>query len=252
MTRLPIIGVSACVKPVSGCDVMFHAAPEPYLTAVVEAAHGLPLVVPALGEALEPDQIVHVLDGLLLTGSKSNVLPKFYGKPGSRPGTLHDQPRDSTTLPLIRAAIARGIPVLAICRGLQEVNVALGGTLFQHVHEEPDKMDHRADESRSVEEQYGPSHSVALTPGGLLARLAGTKTVTVNSLHGQGIDRLAPGIVVEASAPDGLIEAIRLDMGPGFLVAVQWHPEWNWRQDKLSAALFTAFGEAAQSYAFRS
>lgn len=246
MNRVPLIGISACVKPVVGEELPFHAAPELYLTAVAEGAGGLPFMVPSLGDMIDTAEIVGHLDGLLLTGSKSNVHPHHYGEPHYRPGTLHDTSRDATTVPLIKACIARGVPLLAICRGHQELNVALGGTLHQHVQEVPGKMDHRADYSLSVEEQFGPAHSVRLPHGSLLARLAGTDEVMVNSLHGQGIARLAPGVAVEAVAPDGLVEAIRVERAGSFAIGLQWHPEWNWREIPLSAALFRAFGDACR------
>ncbi|MBF0094029.1 MAG: gamma-glutamyl-gamma-aminobutyrate hydrolase family protein [Alphaproteobacteria bacterium] len=249
MSRHPVIGVSACVKPVPGEDLPFHAAPELYLTAVVECSGGLPFMIPALGHLLNVDEVVEHLDGLLLTGSKSNVHPTHYGDEISRPGLLHDEDRDATTVPLIRACIRMGIPLLAICRGIQELNVALGGTLYQRVQEEPDKMDHRAKPEDSVDRQFGPAHAVELVPGGLLARLCGCDKVRVNSLHGQGIRQLAPGLVVEARAPDGLIEAVRVDASASLAVGVQWHPEWNWREDALSRSLFTAFGNDCRAYA---
>ncbi|MEO5374745.1 MAG: gamma-glutamyl-gamma-aminobutyrate hydrolase family protein [Alphaproteobacteria bacterium] len=253
MTRVPLIGVSACVKPVIGEEMPFHAAPELYLTAVAEGAGGLPFMVPALGDLVDTDEIVGHLDGLLLTGSKSNVHPQHYGEDHYRPGTLHDTSRDATTVPLIQACIARGVPLLAICRGHQELNVALGGTLHQHVHEVPGRMDHRSNHDRSVEEQFGPAHSVRLTPGGLLAGFVGGGTeVMVNSLHGQGIARLAPDLAVEAIAPDSTIEAVRVERSPTFAVGIQWHPEWNWQDIPLSRALFKAFGDACRQRMSRS
>jgi putative glutamine amidotransferase len=188
--------------------------------------------------------LVERLDGLLVTGSPSNVEPALYGGPSSVPGTLHDPERDATTLPLIRAALAVGVPVLAICRGIQELNVALGGSLHQRVQELPGKLDHRADHSRPVAEQYAKVHSVDLTPGGLLERITGKREIRVNSIHAQAIDRLADGLTVEAVAPDGLIEAVSVDNAPAFALAVQWHPEWRFWECPDSTALFQAFGQA--------
>ncbi|KAF0142467.1 MAG: puuD [Rhodospirillaceae bacterium] len=239
----PMIGVSACVKDVTGEEMPFHAVPEIYLTAVIEAADCVPFMIPALGESLDPDELLGHVDGVLLTGSKSNVHPSRYGLDHSRPGALHDQRRDATVVPLIRACVNRGVPLLAICRGIQELNVALGGTLYQYVHEQPGKMDHRPDQDAPLDIQFAPVHPVRLAPGGLLARLAGTIEVRVNSLHGQGIERLAPGLAVEAVAPDGLIEAVRIERMP-YGIGVQWHPEWIWRMDLLAAGLFRTFGEA--------
>src|SRR6185312_13646370 len=160
----------------------FHAVGEKYARAVLDAADGLPLLVPALADELRLDELVERLDGLLFTGSPSNVEPHHYEGPPSHPGTLHDPARDATTLPLIRKAVGAGVPVLGICRGFQEVNVAFGGSLHQRVHEVAGHLDHRDDESLPLDLQYGPAHEVELTPGGMLRSLAGTDRVRVNSL----------------------------------------------------------------------
>lgn len=184
-----------------------------------------------------------------MTGSPSNVEPHRYRGPASAPGTLHDPQRDATTLPLIPRAVAAGVPVLAICRGFQEMNVAFGGTLHQKVHEVAGLMDHRDDESLPLDEQYGPAHDVILEACGLLRGLAGAERVRVNSLHSQGVDRLGGDLVVEARAPDGLVEAFRVRSAPRFAVAVQWHPEWKVMSNDFSRALFAAFGAASRERA---
>jgi putative glutamine amidotransferase len=224
----------------------FHAVGEKYARAVLEAADGLPILIPALAEELRLDELVERLDGLLFTGSPSNVEPRHYEGPPSQPGTLHDPARDATTLPLIRKAVGAGVPVLGICRGFQEVNVAFGGSLHQRVHEVPGHLDHRDDERLPLEQQYGPAHEVVLEPEGLLRRLAGTERVRVNSLHWQGIERLGQGLAVEARATDGLIEAFRVEGAARFALAVQWHPEWKVMQNPFSRALFSAFGAACR------
>ncbi|HVC31359.1 MAG TPA: gamma-glutamyl-gamma-aminobutyrate hydrolase family protein, partial [Steroidobacteraceae bacterium] len=227
----------------------FHAVGEKYARAVLDAADGLPLLIPALAEELRPDELVERFDGLLFTGSPSNVEPRHYEGPPSHPGTLHDPARDATTLPLIRHAVRAGVPVLGICRGFQEVNVAFGGSLHQRVHEVPGHLDHRDDESQPLELQYGPAHEIILAPGGLLRSLAGTDRVRVNSLHWQGIERLGRGLAVEARATDGLIEAFRVEDAATFALAVQWHPEWKVMENSLSRALFSAFGAACRERA---
>lgn len=246
--RAPLIGVAACAR--AGERSVFHGVAAQYLAAVIDGAGGLPLIVPALGERTDFADIVGRVDGLLLPGSRSNVAPHHYGD-SSRPSTLHDPDRDATTLPLIRMALAEGVPLLAICRGHQELNVALGGTLHQHVHELPGRRDHRAPQVESNVERYGHAHAVALTPGGVLSRLAGAHSATVNSLHAQAIDRLADGLSIEATAPDGVIEAVRVTAAHGFAIGVQWHPEWHIASDTLSRALFAAFGDAARARAAR-
>jgi putative glutamine amidotransferase len=239
----PLIGIPADRRMIGLHP--FHAVGEKYALAVLEAAGALPFLIPSLGPELEASHVLAALDGLLFTGSPSNVEPHHYDGHPSAPGTLHDPARDATTLPLIRQAVEAGVPVLGVCRGLQEMNVAFGGTLHQRLHEVLGLMDHRDDESQPLEVQYGPAHEVRLEPGGLLARLAGVPCLTVNSLHSQGIDRLGQGLSVEARAPDGVVEAFRVTAAKSFAVAVQWHPEWQVMTNSFSRALFGAFGAAA-------
>jgi putative glutamine amidotransferase len=227
----------------------FHAVGEKYARALLDAAGGLPLLIPALADELRLDELLERFDGLLFPGSPSNVEPRHYEGPPSHPGTLHDPARDATTLPLIRKAVRAGVPVLGICRGFQEVNVAFGGSLHQRVHEVPGHLDHRDDESQPLELQYGPAHEVVLEPGGLLRTLAGTDRVQVNSLHWQGIERLGAGLKVEARASDGLIEAFQVEGARRLALAVQWHPEWKVMENPLSRALFSAFGAACRDRA---
>jgi putative glutamine amidotransferase len=220
-----------------------HQAHDEYIVAVRDGACALPLLIPATDVALDPGAVLEAVDGLLFTGALSNVAPAQYGAV-ARPGTALDEPRDTTSLPLLRAAIAHGVPVLAICRGFQELNVALGGSLHQHVHEVPGRLDHREDLGAHRSQQYGPAHAVRIAPGSLLARITGMTEATVNSLHSQGVDRLAPGLAADAKAPDGQIEAVSHPGAKGFLLGVQWHPEWEWAKDPVSRAIFGAFGAA--------
>lgn len=245
--RKPIIGVPADRRLLG--NHWFHCVGEKYLKAVAEAADAIPLIVPVFGEALELDALLESCDGVLLTGSPSNVEPERYDGPASAPGTWHDPARDATTLPLIPRAVAAGLPLLAVCRGFQEMNVAYGGTLHQKLHEVPGLMMHKEDETQPLEDQYGPAHEVELTPGGELARLAGRTRIQVNSLHAQGIDRLGAGLAIEARAPDGVIEGVRVSDARGFALAVQWHPEWQVLRNEFSTALFAAFGAAARAHA---
>jgi putative glutamine amidotransferase len=243
----PLIGIPADRRMVGAHP--FHMVGEKYARAVLEAAEAAPVLIPSLAEELGLDELLQRLDGLLFTGSPSNVEPHRYEGPPSAPGTLHDPARDATTLPLIRKAVQADVPVFGICRGFQEMNVAFGGTLHQKLHEVPGHLDHRDDETQPLEVQYGPAHDVTLEPGGLLRSLSSSERVKVNSLHNQGIDRLGPELAVEARAPDGVIEAFRVRAARRFALAVQWHPEWRVMSDPFSRALFAAFGRASRERA---
>ena len=222
---------------------------EKYIDAIAVGASAMPVLVPALGSEFDLQALLDAFDGLLLTGSASNVEPHHYGGPASAPGTLHDPNRDATTLPLIPRAVAAGLPVLAICRGFQEMNVAYGGTLHQRLHEVDGLLDHREDESMPLDVQYGPAHEVLLEPGGSLQKLAGQDRLRVNSLHWQGIDALGAALAVEARAPDGVVEAFRAAGAASFALALQWHPEWQFRANTFSSALFAEFGTACRQRA---
>jgi putative glutamine amidotransferase len=218
-----------------------HQANDEYVAAVRHGAGALPLLVPAMDAPLACADLLAAVDGLLFTGAPSNIAPSHYGG-DLRPGTELDRTRDATTLPLLRAAIQAGKPVLAICRGFQELNVALGGSLHQHLHEIPGRLDHREPAHAARDVEYAPAHAIVLAPGGLLARLSGLTRAMVNSLHHQGVDRLAPGLNAEAHAPDGQIEALSMPDAKAFLLGVQWHPEWAFAGDPLSLAIFRGFG----------
>lgn len=245
--RRPVIGIPADRRTLGAHP--FHVVGEKYITAVLRQAEAMPLLIPSLGDELGLPDLIDELDGLLFTGSPSNVEPRHYGGEASRPGTLHDPARDATTLGLIPRAIAAGVPVLGICRGFQEMNVAFGGTLWQHVHEVPGNMRHHEDETAPLDEQYGEAHAVTLAPGGVMARLCGVERIMVNSLHHQGVRDLAPGLIEEARADDGLVEAFRVRDARRFALAVQWHPEWKASENRFSTALFKAFGDAARARA---
>ncbi len=248
MDLIPTIGVPADRRIVGPHP--FHIVGEKYLRAVAAGAGGLPLAIPALAADIDPTHMLEMMDGLLFTGSPSNVEPHHYGGPASEPGTLHDPERDALTLPLILQAIRMAVPVLAICRGFQEMNVALGGSLHQHVERVDGYHDHREDTDVPLDEQYAPAHAVHLVPGGLLASLAeGETELMVNSLHAQGVERLADGVTVEARADDGLIEAFTVDAAPAFTLAVQWHPEWKVVDNPFYLSIFRAFGEACRQRA---
>lgn len=229
----------------------FQAVGEKYLRAVLDAGVGIPLPVPVLEPALDLRQLLSHFDGILLSGALSNIEPHHYGSEPSPPDNLLDPHRDATTLALVPLAIELGIPLLAVCRGLQEVNVALGGTLWQKVHAAGAYADHREDPGAPLQTQYGPAHGLQLVEGGWLAQIAAgcAAPPQVNSLHGQGIRTLAPVLQVEARAPDGLIEAVRLPPEQGFLLAVQWHPEWKVLENAFYLGIFQLFGRAVHARA---
>lgn len=249
---LPIIGIQCCRREIATqySTHPVHAVVKKYVDAVVDGTGGMPLLVPAEeADAATAAAIAARLDGLLVPGSPSNVEPYHYDGPASQPKTLHDPARDAMALPLLRAAVMADLPVLAICRGIQELNVALGGSLHQRVHEVPGRLDHRAPRQGTVEERYAfRAHSIALTAGGILERVAGASTLMVNSLHQQGIDRVAASLRVEGLAPDGQIEAVSAPEAR-FVVGVQWHPEFRFAEDPFSVRLFAAFGEACRARA---
>jgi putative glutamine amidotransferase len=252
----PLVGVTACLKE-NGRGGWHHTVGDKYVQAAIRAVGGLPVLIPAFGgefaedrpmtEAL--DRLLDMLDGVLLTGSPSNVEPRHYGGMPSREGTAHDAARDATTLPLIRHAVSHAVPLFAICRGLQEVNVAMGGSLHQLVHEVEGRRDHRSPKSPHTDVNYAPAHDVEIAEGGVLARLLGRRRVTVNSLHAQGVDRLAPGAQLEAVADDGQVEAFSLPDAPAFALALQWHPEHRALENPVSMKLFEAFATACRARA---
>ena len=245
--RSPIVLVPACTRQFG--DHPYYAAQIKYVDAVVRGAGCAPLILPALGEALDLEAMLALCDGVMLTGSASNVHPSHYAQDVADPALPQDPARDATTLPLIRAALQRGIPVIAVCRGFQEMNVALGGSLHQAVHHVEGKMDHREQPGQPLEEQYGPAHKILLEAGGVLQKiLGGARETDVNSLHGQGVDQLAPGLAVEARAEDGLVEAFSVPFAPGFTLALQWHPEWRLSDNPDSMNMFGAFGDACRAY----
>jgi putative glutamine amidotransferase len=247
-----LIGVCADRKSIDGQP--FHAVGEKYLRAVAETAGGVPLIIPALSDAINIPALLAQLDGIFLTGSPSNVHPRRYATAASPEHEPYDIERDALTFDLIQQALALGLPLFAVCRGLQELNVALGGTLHPALHnrpDRPDRLDHRRPDTPDLDLQYGPQHTVKLSAEGQLRQILGVDEIQVNSLHRQGIDQLAPRLTIEAQAPDGVIEAVRVTEAEGFALAVQWHPEYKAEQNPDSVKLFQAFGAAARAYAAR-
>jgi putative glutamine amidotransferase len=247
MSAKPVIGIPADRRILE--PHAFHVVGEKYVAAIRDGADAVPFLIPALGDSLDLDAVLNHVDGLMLTGSPSDVEPHHYNGEASEPGSMHDPHRDATTLPLAQKALESGVPLFAVCRGFHELNVVLGGSLHQKVQEVPGYHKHNESPDAPLEVQYGPSHPVTLPEGSLLRELAGTDTVEVNSLHRQGIARLAEGVTVEAVADDGLIEGFRVDGARAFALAVQWHPEWQMTENDFSMAIFRAFGGACREYA---
>jgi putative glutamine amidotransferase len=236
----PIVLVPACNRQFGKHP--FHIAGKKYIDAV-RLADCQPLIVPS-AEPADFDALIDMADGILLTGSPSNVHPRHFAEEVHDPDLPLDPDRDAWTLPLIPRALERGLPFFAICRGSQETNVALGGSLHQAVHDVEGHLDHREPDDAPVDVQYAPAHSVDIVPGGVLARVLKRDRIQVNSLHGQAVNRLAPGLKVEALAPDGVIEAFSKPDALGFNLAVQWHPEWQAASNPISMQLLQAFGAA--------
>ena len=249
MKSKPIVLVPACHRWLDGHAS--HTVGKKY-TDAVRLAGCLPLLFTTVDGPDELGSLLDLADGVLLTGSPSNVHPNHFGEAVHNASLPLDPDRDAATLALIPQAIARGIPLMAICRGFQEINVALGGSLFQAVHEIDGQLDHRGADKGPLDVVYGPAHRVGLEFGGLLSGLLNREAIEVNSVHGQGVRRLAPGLRVEARAPDGLVEAFSLDTdatpSPGFLLGVQWHPEWEAHLNPVSTQLFQAFGRACSNF----
>jgi putative glutamine amidotransferase len=240
----PLVLVPACNRMYG--EFCYHVAASKYVEAV-RLAGCQPLIVPSAAPP-DVDALLDVAHGLLLTGSPSNVHPQHYAETVLDESLPLDPARDAWILPIIPKVLARGMPLFAICRGFQEANVALGGTLHQAVHQVQGFADHRDRDDDPVEVQYAVAHDVFIEPGGVLARLLETDRIAVNSLHGQGINRLATRLRVEARAPDGLVEAFSVADASGFALAVQWHPEWNAEDNPISMRLLGAFGDAVRAY----
>jgi putative glutamine amidotransferase len=244
--KRPLIGIPADRRLLG--PQAYHLVGEKYVVAALDAAGAIPVILPALGRELNYEGLFDSLHGLLFTGSPSNVEPHRYRGDPSAEGTLHDSHRDDTNLPLIPRAVDAGVPVLGICRGFQEMNVAFGGTLWQKLQDVPGYSDHREDKDEPFEQQYAAAHDITLVPGGLLQQLAGgAERLQVNSLHSQGVRELGTGLTVEARANDGVIEAFRVTAARSFALAVQWHPEWQVLKNKFSTALFAEFGAACRA-----
>lgn len=241
-----LVAVPADIRTIG--NHRWHCAPESYLKAIIRVAGAIPVIVPAMASEIEMSAILERVDGVLVTGSVTNVHPERYGKEPSVAYEPYDTDRDAMTDAMMKAAIESGVPLLAICRGLQELNVAMGGTLATEIQELDGRSDHRAADHPEQAERYRIHQTVLAKSGSKIDRIVGETEFKVNSLHRQAIDRLGDGLVVEATAPDGTIEAVSVEKAKGFTLAVQWHPEYWVESDAPSAAIFKAFGDGCRAY----
>lgn len=244
--RTAVVLIPACSNRVGAHEA--HTAQRKYVDAVFYGAQCTALLIPAMGGQTDIDVILEHADGVFLSGSPSNVNAELYGETITQPHLPQDVHRDDVTIPLIQKAVAMGIPIMGVCRGFQEINVAMGGTLHQAVHDVEGLDDHREDKNAPLDDQYGAAHPVHLVEGGMMSQLLGKTELMVNSIHGQGINRLGDGLTAQAYAPDGLIEAFCIESHTRFGMAVQWHPEWKMYENPDALKLFEAFGNACRSF----
>jgi putative glutamine amidotransferase len=247
----PVVGIIGNMSLLNN-EYPAHASGTMNTSAVAEVAGCLPLVIPTDPRFVSVPELLDVCDGFLLTGGRPNVHPEEYGEEETEKHGAFDRARDAVTLPLIRACVERGQPFLGVCRGFQEVNVAMGGTLWPEIRELPGRMNHRMPPDGTLEEKFALRHAVRFAEGGVFHRLFGAQEVMTNTLHGQGIKCAGARIVIDGHAPDGTPEAIYIKDAPGFTLSVQWHPEFNAANDPVSRPLFTAFGEAVHAFAGKS
>jgi len=243
-TLLPFVGLPADTLEQDG--LLFHKLGDKYARAVSEVALAHPLLIPSMGCDLDLSDLMAGLDGLVITGSPANVHPSRFGETPTEAHEPYDFHRDATTFPLIELALDSGMPLLCICRGHQELNVAMGGTIDTEIQDLPGRMEHRG-VGDSVEERYGPKHAISITPGGVLHGILGTGEIMVNTIHRQAISKLGDGLSVEATAEDGTVEAISVSGARGFNLSVQWHPEYQAKANPDSVKIFEAFGDAVRA-----
>jgi putative glutamine amidotransferase len=247
MAITPLVGLPSDTYESNG--LFFHSLGDKYVRAISEVARCLPVMIPSIGEALDIDALLDRVDGILMTGAVSNVHPPHYGEEPTSEHEPYDHSRDSTTLKLIKAVVARGMPLFSICRGFQELNVVMGGTLETELQKGEGRLDHRSRKVPDLDVRYGPAHKISIRPGGMLERILGKRETMINSIHRQGIKKLAPGLEVEATAPDGIIEAVSVKGAKTFAFGTQWHPEYKAAQNPDSVKLFEAYGDAVRAYA---
>ena len=247
----PIVGV-ICNHYMINDEYPSHASGVINGEAISQVAQCLPMLIPADPRQVSVQELQACCDGFLFTGGRPNIHPDEYGHAETPAHGSFDRARDALVLPLIRACIASGQPIFGICRGFQEVAVAMGSTLHPEIRDLPGRMNHRMPPEGSLDEKFAHRHSVKLTSNGPFHRLLGAREVLTNTLHGQGIDQAGPRVVIDGIATDGTPEALYIKDAPGFTLSVQWHPEWQAAQDDVSRPLFQAFGQAVYHWAGRS
>jgi putative glutamine amidotransferase len=245
-TIAPFVGLPADTYESHG--FLFHSLGDKYVRAIAEVSKCTPLMIPSIIDAVHLDELLNPFDGILMTGAVSNVHPPHYGEEATTDHEPYDHARDAMTLKLIRAVIDRGIPLFCICRGFQELNVVLGGSLETELQKGEGRLDHRAPKSDDTDVRYGLKHAIAITPGGMLERVIGKRETMVNSIHRQGIKKLAAGLNAEAVAPDGIVEAVSVKGAKAFAFGTQWHPEYKATSNPDSVKLFEAFGDAVRAH----
>jgi putative glutamine amidotransferase len=243
----PLVGLPADTYEKDG--FLFHSLGDKYARALSDVAQVMPVMIPSMFDGRHLDELLNNFNGILMTGAVSNVHPPQYGEEPSVDHEPYDHNRDAMTLKLIRAVIDRGMPLFCICRGFQELNVAFGGSLETELQRGEGRLDHRAPQSEDTDVRYAPRHGIAISKGGMLERLLGKSETKVNTIHRQGIKSIGDGLVVEAVAPDGIIEAVSVKGARSFAFGTQWHPEYKAAQNPDSVKLFTAFGDAVRAYA---
>ena len=248
-TLRPLIGLPSDTYEKD--DLLYHSIGDKYLRAVHDVAACAPVMIPSLGDDHDLEPVLDRLDGVIMTGATSNVHPPHFGEQPTQAHEPYDHHRDSSTLRLIRKVLERKMPLLCICRGFQELNVVFGGTLETEIQQAEGRLDHRSPESDEIDVRYGPVHEISIRENGPFHEIFGKTTIMVNTVHRQGISRLADGLTIEATAPDGIIEAVSIDNAGEFALGVQWHPEYKAAQNPYSVKLFEAYGKAARAYALR-
>ncbi len=247
MTHIrPLVGLPSDTYEKDGFQ--FHSLGDKYVRALTDVADVEAVMIPNSIDADNLDGLLHHFDGVLMTGAVSNVHPPHYGEEPTLDHEPYDHHRDAVTLKLILRVIDRGIPLFCICRGFQELNVAMGGSLEAELQRVDGRLDHRAQKSDDIDVRYGPRHSIDIRKGGLLHHLLGKSETMVNTIHRQGIKKLGEGLNIEATAPDGIVEAVSVKGAKAFAFATQWHPEFKAADNPDSVKLFKAFGDAVRAH----